>query len=84
MNEDRDQDRGSKPRAPRKRQPGWEQDLRPRRRTGAQIAQPTDAQVEAEWTAFHQRKRGQDSSAVNEERAVGGSTAATPAATSES
>lgn len=80
MNEDRDQDRRSKPSAPKNR-PAWEQDLRPRRQPGAQIGQPTDAQVEAEWTAFHQRKRGQDSSAVNEEQAVGSRPAAHPATT---
>jgi hypothetical protein len=81
MNEDRDQDRRAKLPAPKTRPPAWEQDLRPRRQTGAQIGQPTDAQIEAEWEAFHQRKQGQDSGAVNDEQAVGATAAATPPVT---
>ena len=70
MNEDREQDRRAKAPAPKDRPPAWEQDLRPHRQAGARIGQPTDAQIEAEWAAFHQRKRGEDSSAVNQEPAI--------------
>jgi hypothetical protein len=80
MNEDRDQDRQAKPPAPKDRPPAWEQDLRPHPQAGARIGQPTDAQIEVEWEAFHRRKEGKDSGAVNEEQAAA-ATAATPPVT---
>ena len=67
MSEDRNQDQFSKPQAKQKRPPEWQPDLNPNHRAGQNIAQPSDARVQAEWTAFHLRKRGMDLGAVNSE-----------------
>ena len=67
MNENRNQDRFPKPQATQKHPPEWQQDLNPNHLSGQNIGQQSDAQVEAEWTAFHLRKRGLDVSGVNDE-----------------
>jgi hypothetical protein len=67
MNEDRNQDRFPKQQAKHKHPPDWEADLNPNHLAGQNIGQQSDAQVEAEWTAFHLRKRGMDLSGVNDE-----------------
>ena len=67
MNEDRNQDRFPKPQAKHKHPPQWEQDLNPDHLSGQNIGPLSDAQVDAEWTAFHLRKRGLDVGAVNDE-----------------
>ena len=66
MNEDRNQDRSPKQQAKPKRSVPWRQDLNPTPAASQNVGQPSDAAVEAEWTAFHLRKRGLDSGAVNE------------------
>jgi hypothetical protein len=65
MNEDREQDRSIRRRATQKRPPEWRQDLNPERPPGQNAGQVSDARVNAEWTAFHLRKRGHDPGAVN-------------------
>jgi hypothetical protein len=67
MNEDRNPDRIPKPPVRRKRPVPWQQDLHPTRPSGRDLGRQSDAQIESEWTAFHLRKRGLDSAAVNEE-----------------
>ena len=67
MNEDRDQDRFTKPRARDKRRPEWRQDLHPKHLPRQNVGQVSDARVNAEWTAFHLRKRGLDLGGVNAE-----------------
>jgi hypothetical protein len=67
MNEDRNQGRVPKQQAKQQHPPEWEQDLNPNRLSGQNIGQQSDAAVEAEWTAFHLRKRGMDLGAVNDE-----------------
>jgi hypothetical protein len=67
MNEDRNQDRFPKQQAKRKHPSEWEQDLNPNHLSGQNIGPPSDARVEAEWTAFHLRKRGLDLNGVNDE-----------------
>jgi len=67
MNEDRDQDRFTKPRARDKRRPEWRQDLHPKHLPRQSVGQVSDARVNAEWTAFHLRKRGLDLGGVNAE-----------------
>jgi hypothetical protein len=64
---DRDQDRVPKQRAKRKRPPEWQHDLNAEHRSGQKIGPHSDAQVQAEWTAFHLRKRGLDLGSVNKE-----------------
>jgi len=67
MNEDRNQDRLPKQQAKRKHPDPWQQDLNPGHLAGQNIGQQSDAAVEAEWTAFHLRKRGLDLGAVNDD-----------------
>jgi hypothetical protein len=67
MNEDRNQDRFPRQQARQKHPPEWQQDLNPNHLSGQNIGQASDAQVDAEWTAFHLRKRGLDLGAVNDE-----------------
>src|SRR5215207_1685083 len=67
MNEDRNQDRFPKQQAKHKHPPEWEQDLNPNHLSGQHIGPQSDTQVQAEWTAFHLRKRGLDLGAVNDE-----------------
>jgi hypothetical protein len=67
MNEDRNQNRFPKQQAKRTHPPEWEQDLNPSHLSGQNIGPPSDARVEAEWTAFHLRKRGLDLNGVNDE-----------------
>jgi len=65
MDDERTGEQSSKPRAGGKRPP--------RRQHGVNssvsrqdIGQVSDAQVDAEWTAFHLRKRGLDPTVVND------------------
>ena len=67
MTEDRNQDRFTRPRARDKRRPEWRQDLNPSRVPRENAGQVSDARVNAEWTAFHLRKRGLDFGGVNAE-----------------
>ena len=67
MNEDRDQDRFTKPPAGDKRRPEWRQDLSPDHLSRQKVGQVSDARVNAEWTAYHLRKRGLDLSGLNAE-----------------
>ena len=67
MNEDRDQDRFTKPPAGDKRRPEWRQDLTPNHLSRQKVGQVSDARVNAEWTAYHRRKRGRDLSGLNAE-----------------
>ena len=67
MNNDRNQDRFPKPQAMQKHPPEWQQDLNPDHLSGQNIGQQSDARVQAEWTAFHLRKRGLDLGGVNDE-----------------
>ena len=67
MNEDHNQDPLEKPPAREKRRPEWRQDLNPNHSSGQNVGQVSDARVNAEWTAFHQRKRGLDPGGVNAE-----------------
>lgn len=67
MNEDRNQDRFPKQQAKQKHPPEWQQDLNPNHLSGQNIGQESDARVNAEWTAFHLRKRGLDLGGVNDE-----------------
>ena len=67
MNEDRNQDRFPKQQAKKKHPPEWQQDLNPNHLAGQNIGPQSDSQVDAEWTAFHLRKRGMDLGAVNDE-----------------
>jgi len=67
MNEDRNQDRFPKQQEKRKHPDPWQQDLNPNPLAGQNIGQQSDAAIEAEWTAFHLRKRGLDLGGVNDE-----------------
>jgi hypothetical protein len=67
MNENRNQDRSPKQQAKHKHPPEWEADLNPNRLAGQNTGQQSDARVDAEWTAFHLRKRGMDLGGVNDE-----------------
>ena|SRR5688572_12836734 len=67
MNEDHNQDPVTKPPARDKRRPEWRQDLNPNHSSRQNGGQVSDARVNAEWTAFHQRKRGVDLGGVNGE-----------------
>ena len=67
MTDERKQDRVPRQPARPKSQPDWEQDLDPHP-PGEQIARESEARIQAEWNAFHLRKRGMDPGAVNEER----------------
>jgi hypothetical protein len=67
MNEDRNQDRFPRQQARQKHPPEWQPDLNPSHLAGQNAGQPSDAQVDAEWTAFHLRKRGLDLGGVNDE-----------------
>jgi hypothetical protein len=67
MNEGRNQGRFPKPQATRKHPDPWQPDLNPDHQAGQNIGQPTDARIDAEWTAFHLRKRGIDLGGVNDE-----------------
>ena len=66
--EDGEQDRNAKSRSRAKPAPRrYELDAgQPRQ----DIGQVSDAQLDAEWTAFHLRKRGLDPTIVNDERAA--------------
>ena len=66
MNEDQDQDRVPGQQTRKKQRPEWRQDLKPDHRPGEKIGQLSDAQVDAEWKAFHLRKRGLDLGGVND------------------
>ena len=65
MSEDRNQDRLSKAR--QKHPPDWQPDLDPNHLSGQNTGRQSDARVEAEWKAFHLRKRGMDLGGVNDE-----------------
>ena len=65
MNEDRNRDRISKTQTRRKRPIPWKHDLNPNPQSGPNTGRQSDAQIKSEWTAFHLRKRGLDSSCVN-------------------
>lgn len=67
MNEDRDQDRFTKPPARDKSRPEWRQDLTPNHLSRQKVGQVSDARVNAEWTAYHLRKRGLDLNGLNAE-----------------
>jgi hypothetical protein len=67
MDEDRNQDGFPKPPAKQKRPPEWQPDLNPNRLAGQNTGRHSDARVQAEWTAFHLRKRGMDLGGVNDE-----------------
>lgn len=67
MNEDRNQNRFPKQQANTNHPPEWRQDLNPNHLSGQNIGQVSDARVNAEWTAFHLRKRGLDLGGVNDE-----------------
>ena len=67
MDEDRNQDRFPKPQAKQKRPPEWQPDLSPNRLAGQNTGRHSDARIQAEWTAFHLRKRGMDLGGVNDE-----------------
>ena len=67
MNEDPNQSRVRKQRARKSLSPDWQPDLNPNRLAGEDARTQSDAQVDAEWTAFHLRKRGMDPGAVNRE-----------------
>jgi hypothetical protein len=66
MNEDRSQDRFTKPTASEKRRRAWRQDLNPNHLSRQNGGQVSDARLNAEWTAFHLRKRGLDPGGVND------------------
>ena len=66
MNEDYNQDPFTTPPAREKRRPQWRQDLNPNQ-LRPDVGQVSDARVNAEWTAFHLRKRGLDPGGVNAE-----------------
>ena len=67
MNEDRNQDRFPKQQAKQKHPPEWQPDLNPNHLAGQNIGQQSEERVQAEWTAFHLRKRGMDLGGVNDE-----------------
>ena len=67
MSEDRNQSRFSK-HAKKKLPIEWQPDLDPNHLAGENLPQQSDARVDAEWTAFHLRKRGLDLGGVNDER----------------
>src|SRR5687767_4507585 len=67
MNEDHNQDPFTKPPARDKRRPQWWLDLNPNQVSPPDVGQVSDARVNAEWTAFHLRKRGLDLGGVNVE-----------------
>ena len=67
MNEDHNQGPFTKPAAREKRRPQWRHDLNPSQLSRPDAGQVSDARVNAEWTAFHQRKRGLDLGGVNAE-----------------
>ena len=68
MSENPKRDRLSKQRAARPtRPPAWQPDLNPNHTAGPNIGRQSDARIEAEWTAFHLRKRGMDLGCVNDE-----------------
>jgi hypothetical protein len=66
-NDNRHRDRSPKQQAKHKRPPEWEADLNPNHLAGQNIGHQSDARVDAEWTAFHLRKRGMDLGGVNDE-----------------
>jgi len=66
MNEDRDQDQVSGQPTRQQQRPEWRQDLKPAHRSGEKFGEVSDAQVDAEWKAFHLRKRGLDLGGVND------------------
>ena len=66
MNEDRDQDRVPGQQTSQRRRPEWRQDLKPDQLSSEKSGKVSDAQVEAEWKAFHLRKRGLDPGGVND------------------
>jgi hypothetical protein len=66
--EDRDSDRPTTRRRPSK-PPARPFDV-PSGQPSRDIGQVSDAQLNAEWTAFHLRKLGQDPTVVNAERAT--------------
>lgn len=65
MDEDRSLDRPSKQGAGGKRPPQRQGDLTPNL-SRQDIGQVSDAQLDAEWTAIHLRKRGLDPTVVND------------------
>jgi hypothetical protein len=68
MSEDRNQGRFSKQQAKKKPPIEWQPDVDPNHLAGENLGQQSDARVDAEWTAFHLRKRGLDLGGVNDER----------------
>jgi hypothetical protein len=72
MSEEREQDPTPKHQARPKHLPDWQPDLNPSRVAGPNVAEPSDARVEDEWTAFHLRKRGKDPGAVNHDELADG------------
>jgi hypothetical protein len=65
MDDERPVEQPSKPRAGGKRPPLRQPDVSSSF-SRQDIGQVSDAQVDAEWTAFHLRKRGLDPTIVNE------------------
>ena len=66
MDEDRNQERSPK-QAKQTHPPDWQPNLNPNHLSGQDARQQSDARVEAEWAAFHLRKRGMDPGGVNDE-----------------
>jgi hypothetical protein len=54
-----------KQQAKQKHPPDWQPDLNPDHLAGQNIGQVSDERVNAEWSAFHLRKRGLDLGGVN-------------------
>ena len=67
MSESRNQDRAPKQRETRTRPPEWEADLHPNHHAGQKVGEQSDERIEAEWEAFHLRKRGMDLGGMNGE-----------------
>jgi hypothetical protein len=67
MNKDRNQDRMPRQQTKPQHPPAWQQDLNPDRLAGQNVGQMSDERVNAEWSAFHLRKRGLDLGGVNDE-----------------
>ena len=65
MDEDPDQVRFPKPQPKPRRPPDWQTQLNRDARPRHDIGQVSDAQLDAEWAAFHLRKRGLDPSGAN-------------------
>lgn len=67
MNDDRNHGRKPLRQAQKKHPADWQSDLNPNDPPGQSAGRHSDARVDAEWTAFHLRKRGLDLGGVNDE-----------------